>query len=126
MNGKEFDYGTYLIPVQNQSINSEDIYDKLLQIGKKYNINFKSQSTGITSGIDLGSDYFINVNQPKIGLIVGDGVRSYDAGEIWHLLDTRYNIPIAKLDVDTKPLKSFSKGKVFVLYPEKRKLPVES
>ena len=100
INGKEFDYGTYLIPVQNQSINSEDIYDKLLQIGKKYNINFKSQSTGITSGIDLGSDYFINVNQPKIGLIVGDGVRSYDAGEIWHLLDTRYNIPIAKLDVD--------------------------
>ena len=100
INGKEFDYGTYLIPVQNQSINSEDIYDRLLQIGKKYNINFKSQSTGITSGIDLGSDYFINVNQPKIGLIVGDGVRSYDAGEIWHLLDTRYNIPIAKLDVD--------------------------
>ena len=100
INGEEFDYGTYLIPVQNQSINSEDIYDKLLEIAKKYNINFKSQSTGITSGIDLGSDYFINVNQPKIGLIVGDGVRSYDAGEIWHLLDTRYNIPIAKLDVD--------------------------
>jgi len=100
INGEEFDYGTYLIPVQNQSINSEDIYDKLLEIAKKYNINFKSQSTGITSGIDLGSDYFINVNQPEIALIVGDGVRSYDAGEIWHLLDTRYNIPIAKLDVD--------------------------
>ena len=100
INGKEFDYGTYLIPVQNQSINSEDIYNKLLEIAKKYNIDFKSQSTGITSGIDLGSDYFINVNQPVIGLIVGDGVRSYDAGEIWHLLDTRYNIPITKLDVD--------------------------
>ena len=81
-------------------MNSEDIYNKLLEIAKKYNINFKSQSTGITSGIDLGSDYFINVNQPVIGLIVGDGVRSYDAGEIWHLLDTRYNIPITKLDVD--------------------------
>ena len=98
--GKEFDYGTYLIPVQNQSMNSEDIYNKLLEISKKYNINFESQSTGITSGIDLGSDYFIIVNEPKIGLIVGDGIRNYDAGEIWHLLDTRYNIPITKLDVD--------------------------
>ena len=100
INGKEFDFGTYLIPVQNQSMNSEDIYNKLLEISNTYNINFESQATGITSGIDLGSDYFIIVNKPKIGLIVGDGVRSYDAGEIWHLLDTRYNIPITKLDVD--------------------------
>ena len=100
INGKEFDYGTYLIPVQNQSISSEDIYNKLLEISNTYNISFESQATGITSGIDLGSDYFIIVNEPKIGLIVGDGVRSYDAGEIWHLLDTRYNIPITKLDVD--------------------------
>jgi len=100
INGKEFDFGTYLIPVQNQSLSSEDIYIKLLEISNTYNINFESQATGITSGIDLGSDYFIIVNEPKIGLIVGDGVRSYDAGEIWHLLDTRYNIPITKLDVD--------------------------
>jgi hypothetical protein len=100
INGKEFDFGTYLIPVQNQSMNSEDIYNKLLEVSNTYNINFESQATGITSGIDLGSDYFIIVNEPKIGLIVGDGVRSYDAGEIWHLLDTRYNIPITKLDVD--------------------------
>ena len=100
INGKEFDFGTYLIPVQNQSMNSEDIYNKLLEISNTYNINFESQAIGITSGIDLGSDYFIIVNEPKIGLIVGDGVRSYDAGEIWHLLDTRYNIPITKLDVD--------------------------
>ena len=100
INGKEFDFGTYLIPVQNQSMNSEDIYNKLLEVSNKYNINFEAQATGITSGIDLGSDYFINVNEPKIGLIVGDGVRSYDAGEIWHLLDTRYDIPITKLDVD--------------------------
>ena len=98
--GKEFDYGTYLIPVQNQIMNSEDIYNKLQEVSNKYNINFESKSTGITSGIDLGSDYFIIVNEPKIGLIVGDGVRSYDAGEIWHLLDTRYNIPITKLDID--------------------------
>ena len=109
INGKEFDFGTYLIPVQNQSMNSEDIYNKLLEMSNKYNINFESQATGITSGIDLGSDYFIIVNEPKIGLIVGDGVRSYDAGEIWHLLDTRYNIPITKLDVDDLRFMDLSK-----------------
>jgi hypothetical protein len=99
INGKKFDYGTYLIPVQNQVINSDEIYKLLIDISSKTNINVKSQTTGITDGIDLGSDYFEIVKEPKIGLIVGEGVRSYDAGEIWHLLDTRFNIPISKLDV---------------------------
>jgi len=97
---KQYDYGTYMIQVQNQNLNSDEIFNLLNELSVEYNIRFESQSTGITEGIDLGSDYFINVKQPKIALIVGDGVRSYDAGEIWHLLDTKYNIPISKLDVD--------------------------
>ena len=100
INGKKYDYGTYMIQVQNQKLNSDEIYELLNDVSKNYNIRFESQPTGITDGIDLGSDYFIIVKQPKIALIVGDGVRSYDAGEIWHLLDTRYDIPISKLDVN--------------------------
>ena len=30
--------------------------------------------------------------------MVGDGITSYDAGEIWHLFDTRYDIVATKLD----------------------------
>ena len=41
-----------------------------------------------SQGIDLGSSDFTTVKKPEIALLVGDGVRSYDAGEIWHLLDT--------------------------------------
>ena len=97
--GKEYDYGTYMIPVQSQKLNSDEIYELLNEVSKEYNVNFESHSTGITDGIDFGSNNFIIVKQPKIGLIVGDGVRSYDAGEIWHLLDVRYDIPISKLDI---------------------------
>ncbi len=99
INGEKFDFGTYMIPVQNQSLNSDEIYNLLVEISSETGINVKSQSTGITDGIDLGSNNFEIVKEPKIGLIVGEGVRSYDAGEIWHLLDTRFNIPITKLDV---------------------------
>jgi len=99
INGKDYDYGTYMIPVQSQELNSDEIYELLNEVSKEYNVNFESHSTGITDGIDFGSNNFIIVKQPKIGLIVGDGVRSYDAGEIWHLLDTRYDIPISKLDI---------------------------
>ncbi len=99
INGENFDYGTYMVSVQNQSLNSDEIYNLLVEVSSKTGINVKSQSTGITDGIDLGSNNFEIVKEPKIGLIVGEGVRSYDAGEIWHLLDTRFNIPITKLDV---------------------------
>ena len=97
--GKDYDYGTYMIPVQNQELSSDEIYKLLSKVSVDYNVDFESHSTGITDGIDFGSNNFAIVRQPKIGLIVGDGVRSYDAGEIWHLLDTRYDIPISKLDV---------------------------
>ena len=39
-----------------------------------------------------------NVKRPKIALLVGEGVRSYDAGEVWHLLDARLAIPVSKID----------------------------
>lgn len=99
INGEKFDFGTYMISVQNQSLNSDEIYNILVEVSSETGINVKSQSTGITDGIDLGSNNFEIVKEPKIGLVVGEGVRSYDAGEIWHLLDTRFNIPITKLDV---------------------------
>lgn len=99
INGEKFDFGTYMISVQNQSLNSDEIYNLLVEVSSETGINVRSQSTGITDGIDLGSNNFEIVKEPKIGLVVGEGVRSYDAGEIWHLLDTRFNIPITKLDV---------------------------
>ena len=99
INGKEYDYGTYMIPVQSQQLNSDEIYKLLNKVSKEYNVDFEPHSTGITDGIDFGSNDFIIVKQPKIGLIVGDGVRSYDAGEVWHLLDVRFDIPITKIDV---------------------------
>ena len=87
VNGENFDFGTYLVSVQNQSLNSDEIFNLLVDISSETGINVRSQSTGSTEGIDLGSDYFKIVKEPRIGLIVGEGVRSYDAGEIWHLLD---------------------------------------
>ncbi|MEK7224625.1 MAG: zinc carboxypeptidase, partial [Bacteroidota bacterium] len=50
------------------------------------------------SGIDLGSSKFIPVTKPSIAMIVGPGVNATDAGEVWHLLDQRMNIPSTHLE----------------------------
>ena len=97
INDNKFDYGTILIPLKNQTKSIEEINRILDEITSFSGINFYGINSSKTTGIDLGSNSFKNINIPKIGLIVGDGVTSYDAGEIWHLLDTRYEIPVTKI-----------------------------
>ena len=98
--GREYDYGTYMIPVQNQKMDADELFDFLKIVAKETTVDFQGYATGATQGIDLGSREFALVNKPKLAMLVGDDVRSYDAGEIWHLFDTRYEIPLTRIDVD--------------------------
>jgi hypothetical protein len=88
-----------MIPVKNQDVDEAKLHSILQKAAKETYINITAVSTGNTQGIDLGSRYFSTVKEAKIALLVGSGVRSYDAGEIWHLLDTRHHISISKLDI---------------------------
>ncbi len=109
LEGKKYDYGTYMIPVKNQDVTEAELYSTLQKAAKQTFINITAVSTGRTEGIDLGSRDFTTVKEAKIALLVGSGVRSYDAGEIWHLLDTRHQISISKLDL--KDLDEIDLGK---------------
>ncbi len=99
LDGNKYDYGTVLVPVQNQEMSSDAIYELLSKIAMENNLQIRGVSTGLTEGIDLGSSEFDPVKKQKVALIVGKGIRSYDAGEIWHLFDTRYDMKITKIDL---------------------------
>ena len=64
----------------------------------KHPLEIHSASTGLTEGIDFGSNDFDAVEPISVALLVGAGISSYDAGEIWHLFDQRYNIKVTKLE----------------------------
>ncbi len=98
INGKDYDYGTILIPVQNQNLSPDELHGFLQSIAQTSHIDIDATNTGLTEGIDLGSSQFRALTLPKVALIVGDGIRSYDAGEIWHLFDQRFDMEITKLD----------------------------
>ncbi|HSM63034.1 MAG TPA: M14 family zinc carboxypeptidase, partial [Gillisia sp.] len=95
---KKYDYGTILIPVQNQKMNSTDIFNFLTEVSENSNVSIGGVTTGLTKGINLGSNYFRPLEQQKVAIIVGNGITPYDAGEIWHLFDQRYDMHITKLD----------------------------
>ncbi|MGJ8732165.1 MAG: M14 family metallopeptidase [Cellulophaga sp.] len=98
--GKSYDYGTIMVPVQNQRLNKAEMQQFMLQIAEENNLKVTAVGTGLTKGIDLGSNEFDPIKKQQVGLLVGSGVTYADAGEIWHLFDQRYNMKITKLDTD--------------------------
>lgn len=74
----------------------------LQQLAEENGTDFYAVKSGLTpTGIDLGSNNFGTLRQPKPLLVAGPGVESNDAGEIWHLLDTRVALPLTMADVNT-------------------------
>ncbi len=95
VNGVEFSYGSILIPVVGQDLAPEDLYQLMNKVARENGITIYTVPSGLnTNGIDLGSRNFEPLEKPKILMIVGEGVSGYDAGEVWHLLDQRYHIPV--------------------------------
>ncbi len=98
LEGRQYDYGTIMVPVQNQKMDPQTLYRFLNGIAEESKIQIKAVETGLANGIDLGSNDFDPVRKQKVAILVGTGIRSYDAGEIWHLFDTRYNMKLTKID----------------------------
>ena len=97
--GKErtFDYGTIQI-----FSNGSDPSALLQTLAERDGVDFYAVPTGLTpQGIDFGSERFKKVRLPKVLMLGGPGVQSTDAGEIWHLLDQRINIPLTVADIET-------------------------
>ncbi len=102
INGKNkaFGYGSILVPVQQQRISADSLYKAISIVSSQSNINCYSLSTGYSAGgIDAGSGFMRTLKQPMAVMIVGTGVAATEAGEIWHLLDQRLQMPITKLDI---------------------------
>ncbi|HEY0741694.1 MAG TPA: M14 family metallopeptidase [Chryseosolibacter sp.] len=106
--GKKFERGSILIPVAGQEKPIEMVNFLINEITSKDGIDVYSFNTGLDfSGVSLGSGSFLPVRKPEIAMLVDAGVSANDAGEMWHLLDTRFNIPVTML-----PLSILNSGNI--------------
>ncbi|MCE2612655.1 M14 family metallopeptidase [Flavobacteriaceae bacterium D16] len=104
---KTFHYGTLMVPVSLQKKTAEETYTFLQKAQEKYKVPMFSVETGYNlQGVDLGSRYLSALTKPKTAMLIGTGTRSYEAGEVWHLLDTRIGMPITKI-----PMSNFNRVK---------------
>ena len=97
----KFDYGSAIISIGGQDVSESVIKKALNEVALTNFLTIYGLETGATAeGVDVGSRSHELVSKPSVLLITGDGVTSTDAGELWHLLDTRMHIPTVLMDVD--------------------------
>jgi hypothetical protein len=97
---KIFGYGSVVLPVNLQRITADSLFELVSAVNKSTNIQIYSLSTGFNSGgIDMGSSYVRTLQKPEVAMVTGTGVAAPEAGEIWHLLDQRLQMPISKIDI---------------------------
>lgn len=97
---QHFMAGSLVVAADRQPMGEADFVRKMNEVAQT-GIPMAVCKNGATDwGPDLGSSNFPVVRTPKILLLTGDGVNVGDAGEVWHLLDTRYHLPVTMVDVE--------------------------
>ena len=85
-------YGTYQVLTHNQPLPSDVLYATLGELAKNTGVDIYSANTGLMADVDFGSPAFKPLEQPKVAMLVGRGVSIPESGEIWFLLDKRFQM----------------------------------
>ncbi|MDX1640703.1 MAG: M14 family zinc carboxypeptidase [Balneolaceae bacterium] len=98
---KRFDYGSILVALGPQEADEDEIFETIQTIAEEDGIDVYNVTTGLAvGGADLGSPSSEALEKPGIAILVGEGTSSYEVGEVWHLLDQRYEIPLTMIEKD--------------------------
>jgi len=97
---RSFGYGTLFVSPQLTEDFPEDAL-KILDSAARAGVGvYSAESSTTPIGIDLGSRYFKIISKPNVLLVSGAGTNAYRTGEIWHLLDTRVQMPVTRVGLD--------------------------
>lgn len=88
---KKFPSGTIIVPVIYQPVDAKDLFEIVEDLATRSGVDVVSLKSGYMENHDLGSRIFKHVREPKVALVVGRGMSSTESGEIWYLLDKRFN-----------------------------------
>ena len=122
---RAFAAGTLLIPADRQATESNLLGQQLKAILPAEIALFTIKNGLTEEGPDLGSSKFPVLRAPKVLMVTGDGINPADAGEIWHLLDTRYGMSMTMIDHDRMANVNLSKYNVLVMPDGAYSLPIE-
>jgi hypothetical protein len=93
------DLGTVIVPVGTQDMGRREVRALIAEIESELGVTFGMVGSGLTpSGVDLGSGSVRAIPTVRPLVVVGDGVSSYESGEVWHYLDARLGLAAALVE----------------------------
>ncbi|HDZ05527.1 M14 metallopeptidase family protein [Maribacter sp.] len=120
---KKFNYGAVLVPVNLQKEDAAAVFKSIKEAQEKFEVPIYAVDSGLSlEGVDLGSGNISPIKKTKAVMLIGDGVSSYEAGEVWHLLDTRVHMPITKIPMRNLNKVSLDKYNTMVMVSGKYNL----
>lgn len=113
---KNFSHGALIIPVTQQKLTADQVFAAVQRAQQECNMEIHSIETGYNvQGIDIGSGFAVPLKKTNALMLIGQGVSGYEAGEVWHLLDQRLEMPITKVDVSNVNRVDWTKYNVLVM-----------
>ena len=112
--GQQFTTGSIVIPSEKQPLDEVKLLERMNRILSQLPV-YPVTNGLTTDGPDLGSSNFPTLRPPKVLMLTGEGVTPEAAGEIWHLLDTRYGLPLTMVESDRLSQVNLQKYNVLIL-----------
>ena len=86
---KQFPAGTLIVPVADQKLDAEELYELVCEEAAKSAVDFTALQADAKKGFDLNAVKRFGVRQPRTALVVDNGAH-HQQGTMWYLLDGRY------------------------------------
>ncbi len=91
--------GTLFVALGGQDVPADTIRALVARMTREDGVEAVALSTGLAAaGADLGTPNATTLVAPRVALVVGEGTDAGNAGEVWHLLSERMQMPVALLD----------------------------
>ncbi len=95
---RSFEPGTVVVTRGFQDVSPEELAAALAEAANR-GVEIVPLASGLTpGGIDLGSPSLGPLEVPRPALLVGEGCSAYEAGEVWHAFDLRFEVPLVMID----------------------------
>ena len=101
---KWFDRGTIIIPLKGRDTpahkhDADTVHEVVREAVSIDHVQVFAVSTGLTpDGPDLGGGSTSTLRAPKIAVVAGPGMSSLQAGEAWHAISERFQMPVSMID----------------------------
>ena len=116
----DFERGAVIILLQprvvpGQMSDPSEIHRIVAERAREDDVVFYAAATGLTrEGPDLGGASMSSISMPHVAILSGEGSSSSAAGEAWHMMSERFQMPVSLLDIGRVSRSDLSRYNVIV------------